>query len=63
MRTASKSELAYDFIKERITSGRFTPGYRLVLATIAADLGISVVPVREASAVPGRSATSSRCAP
>ena len=46
--TASKSQLAYDFISERIASGRFTPGYRLVLGPIAAELGVSVVPVREA---------------
>ncbi|PRX51407.1 GntR family transcriptional regulator [Prauserella shujinwangii] len=46
--TSNKSQLAYDFIKQRIVSGRYTPGYRLVLATIAAELGVSVVPVREA---------------
>ena len=28
--------------------GTYTPGYRLVLATIAEELGVSVVPVREA---------------
>lgn len=44
----SKSQRAYVFIKQGITAGRYTPGYRLVLPTIAADLGISVVPVREA---------------
>ncbi len=44
----SKSQLAYDWIKERITSQDFTPGYRLVLGTIAAELDMSVVPVREA---------------
>ena len=46
--TESKSQLAYDFIKQRIVSGRFTPGFRLVLATIAGELGASVVPMREA---------------
>lgn len=46
--TANKAQLAYEFIKKQIVSGRFTPGYRLVLASIAAELGISVVPVREA---------------
>lgn len=45
--TTNKAQLAYDFIKQRIVSGRYTPGYRLVLATIAAELGMSVVPVRE----------------
>lgn len=44
----SKSEQAYAFIKERIQNGSFTPGYRLVLGQIAKQLGVSVVPVREA---------------
>jgi DNA-binding GntR family transcriptional regulator len=44
----SKSEQAYNAIKERILSGGYSPGYRLVLAKIAEDLGVSVVPVREA---------------
>lgn len=44
----SKAQLAYLWIKERIISGEFTPGYRLVLSTIATNLDMSVVPVREA---------------
>lgn len=44
----SKSEQAYQAIKARIVEGTFTPGYRLVLSIIAKDLGVSVVPVREA---------------
>ncbi|MBX3067891.1 MAG: GntR family transcriptional regulator [Cryobacterium sp.] len=44
----SKSQLAYDYLRGEINSGRYSPGYRLVLATIAADLDVSVVPVREA---------------
>lgn len=44
----SKSQQAYRWIKERIASQEFTPGYRLVLGTIAGELGMSVVPVREA---------------
>jgi DNA-binding GntR family transcriptional regulator len=44
----SKSQRAYHWMKERITQQEFTPGYRLVLATIASELGMSVVPVREA---------------
>jgi DNA-binding GntR family transcriptional regulator len=44
----SKSERAYAAIKARIIDGAYSPGYRLVLAKIAADLGVSVVPVREA---------------
>ena len=44
----SKSQHAYRWIKGRIASQDFTPGYRLVLGTIANELGMSVVPVREA---------------
>jgi DNA-binding GntR family transcriptional regulator len=44
----SKSEQAYTAVKARIVEGTYTPGYRLVLAKIAEDLGVSVVPVREA---------------
>lgn len=44
----SKSQLAYEWVKARITSQDFTPGYRLVLGSIAAELDMSVVPVREA---------------
>ncbi|CAI3803835.1 GntR family transcriptional regulator [Pseudarthrobacter sp. MM222] len=46
--TGSKSEQAYAAVKAKIVEGTFTPGYRLVLGTIAKDLGFSVVPVREA---------------
>ncbi|MDJ0317928.1 MULTISPECIES: GntR family transcriptional regulator [Arthrobacter] len=44
----SKSEQAYAAIKDKILAGKYTPGYRLVLAKLASDLGFSVVPVREA---------------
>ena len=44
----SKSEQAYQSVKARIVEGTYTPGYRLVLGSIAKDLGFSVVPVREA---------------
>jgi DNA-binding GntR family transcriptional regulator len=46
--TPSKSRAAYDWIRARISRRDYTPGYRLVLGAIAADLGMSVVPVREA---------------
>lgn len=46
--TLSKSEQAYRLIRERIDSGRYVPGFRLVLAPIANELEMSVVPVREA---------------
>lgn len=44
----SKSEQAYAWIRGRISSHAFVPGYRLVLGAIADELGMSVVPVREA---------------
>ncbi|QBE49721.1 GntR family transcriptional regulator [Leucobacter triazinivorans] len=48
MAAESKSERAYRLIRDRIDSGQYVPGYRLVLAPIATELGMSVVPVREA---------------
>lgn len=44
----SKPERAYRWLRERISAGNYSPGYRLVLASIAAELEMSVVPVREA---------------
>lgn len=44
----SKSQRAYQWIRERIASSEFTAGYRLVLGAIATELDMSVVPVREA---------------
>jgi DNA-binding GntR family transcriptional regulator len=46
--TASKVDLAHDLIRRRILDGAYTPGYRLVLGTLAKELGVSTVPVREA---------------
>lgn len=43
-----KSQLAYQSIKRRISDGTFSPGYRLVLNRLADELGVSVVPIREA---------------
>ncbi|GAA2001440.1 GntR family transcriptional regulator [Microbacterium ulmi] len=48
LQTQSKSQRAYQWIKERIANQEFTPGYRLVLGSLAGDLDMSVVPVREA---------------
>ncbi|MBC7290750.1 MAG: GntR family transcriptional regulator [Actinotalea sp.] len=45
---ASKSQRAYDWLAARIARREYAPGYRLVLGTIGAELGMSVVPVREA---------------
>jgi DNA-binding GntR family transcriptional regulator len=44
----SKSQRAYQWIKARIANQTYTPGYRLVLGSIAGELDMSVVPVREA---------------
>ncbi|KAD4059932.1 FCD domain-containing protein [Arthrobacter yangruifuii] len=46
--TGSKSEQAYSLLKDRILGGELSPGYRLVLSSIATEMGFSVVPVREA---------------
>ncbi|GAA1532215.1 DNA-binding GntR family transcriptional regulator [Microbacterium ginsengiterrae] len=48
IRPPSKSQQAYHWLKERIAVQTYTPGYRLVLGSIAGELGMSVVPVREA---------------
>jgi DNA-binding GntR family transcriptional regulator len=45
---SSKSEQAYAWIRKRISDHAFGPGYRLVLGSLADELGMSVVPVREA---------------
>lgn len=44
----SKADQAHHHVLQGITSGQYKPGDRLVLSTIADELGMSVVPVREA---------------
>lgn len=44
----SKSQRAYEWIRSHIVDYHYTPGFRLVLGSIADDLDMSVVPVREA---------------
>ncbi|MEV6930526.1 GntR family transcriptional regulator [Dactylosporangium sp. NPDC051485] len=44
----SKHELAYREIRVRIIDGRYGPGHRLVLSSLARELDVSPVPVREA---------------
>jgi DNA-binding GntR family transcriptional regulator len=44
----TKQEHAYRTIRERILSGLYGPGYRVVIDTLATELGVSAVPVREA---------------
>lgn len=44
----NKQEIAYDEIKDAIVSCRLKPGQPLVIRTLASQLGISEIPVREA---------------
>jgi DNA-binding GntR family transcriptional regulator len=44
----NKQERAYRTIRERILSGAYGPGYRVVIGTVADELDVSAVPVREA---------------
>lgn len=46
--TASKLQVAYDFVRRRIVDGTYASGHRLVLPRIAAEIGTSTAPVREA---------------
>src|SRR5699024_6872992 len=48
----SKSQRAYAWIRERITNQEYKPGYRLVLGSIAAELDMSVAPVRQPARQP-----------
>lgn len=47
-RALSKSETVYRQLRERILSGRYSAGYRLVLDQLAREFTVSAVPVREA---------------
>ena len=44
----SKHELAYSAVRQRIISGDYAPGARLVIPTLARELGVSALPIREA---------------
>jgi DNA-binding GntR family transcriptional regulator len=44
----SLTQKAYDRIRTALMAGQFVPGQRLVLRRVAAELGISPTPVREA---------------
>jgi DNA-binding GntR family transcriptional regulator len=44
----SKADHAYDSIREAIQRGDYHPGERLVIQRLAEQLGVSVVPIREA---------------
>lgn len=47
-RDGMKSQEVYDFVKEKVLGGEFTPGQKLSEAKIAGMLNVSRVPVREA---------------
>lgn len=47
-RPLSKSETVYRKLRERILTGRYVAGYRLVLDQLAREFSVSAVPVREA---------------
>ena len=44
----SKLERVYAVIRERILSGQYGPGHRLVIDALADELGVSALPIREA---------------
>lgn len=44
----SKLERVYKVIRERILSGEYGPGHRLVIDSLAEELGVSALPIREA---------------
>jgi DNA-binding GntR family transcriptional regulator len=44
----SKLERVYAVIRERILSGEYDPGHRLVIDGLAEELGVSALPIREA---------------
>lgn len=46
--TLTKQQAIYQHLKERILEGKLPPGYRLIIDDIADDLGLSIIPVREA---------------
>lgn len=48
MTPRSKSATVYETLRDAIVSGRYSPGYRLTISTLAKELGVSAVPVREA---------------
>ncbi len=44
----SLSESAYNHIRKKVLSGEFKAGTRLVNRSLSKELGVSVIPVREA---------------
>jgi DNA-binding GntR family transcriptional regulator len=46
--TLTKQERVYRAIRERILSGAYSPGYRVVIDALASEFEVSALPVREA---------------
>src|ERR1700722_12667006 len=44
----TKQERVYQAIRERILSGAYGPGYRVVIDSLAEEFAVSALPVREA---------------
>lgn len=44
----TKQQMVYETIRDRIVRGTYGPGYRVVIDSLAAELGVSALPVREA---------------
>lgn len=44
----NKAQRVYRTIRDRVVSGEYSPGYRLVLSRLAQEFDVSPVPVREA---------------
>jgi DNA-binding GntR family transcriptional regulator len=45
---ATKQQRVYETIRERILTGAYSPGFRVVIDALASELGVSALPVREA---------------
>lgn len=48
MKTATTHQATYDALRDRLISGQIAPGEPVVVLTIAEELGVSTMPVREA---------------
>jgi DNA-binding GntR family transcriptional regulator len=44
----SKTQQAYEFLKNNILEGSYGPGQRIVIDQVARELGLSTIPIREA---------------
>lgn len=44
----SKTDEVYEILRQRILSGEFSSGFRLIIDALARQLGVSAIPVREA---------------